>query len=531
MMNSDFGEYRLLRLLGEGGMAQVWSARRKTAGRALRCAVKVIKPEHAGKAEHREMFLREGQLSMILSGHDNVVSVFDVGEHQGRPYLAMELIDGVTLAELARRVGEPWAVADAVEVVACILRALCHIHDLGESQGIVHRDVTPHNVMVGAHGEVKLMDFGIAQPLDAEPSLDQALGTLSYVPREQVEGDPDARSDLYAAGAVLFELLDGRRFRWHCADEDALFQEIYRDRVPTLRRSDVPPAVLAVLRGLLQPRREQRIPSAAEALRRLEAWEGLRPGTAGVQQLYARTIARAAEDERSGVPRPRSWDEVCPTAEHPSSPAWAAEGRSGKAPTRAHPLAVVAEPDTDEVMAASSSPHESTKPRHRPSAPAWAARPESGSNDDVVVTRVVPAAQSNLELGVDAMERLVTRRHPAARVELDVPLARNSAEIAVTEPQPSRRGPWAAGLGPVEHCVVRPEPGAPMVRRRPWSSSGRAQGSGDAFDRTGSVSPRPRESASMHEVAGDADMVTGEIVIDDDLDEVLEPPQWRADLR
>src|SRR5690606_33829637 len=274
-MPQQFGEYRLLRLMGEGGMAQVWSAQRQTLGGPMSCAVKIIRPCHADDPHYREMFQREARLSLALSGHGNVVTVFDMGVHEGRAYLAMELVDGVTLAELSRRVGTPWPVANAVYVVAGVLRALCHIHGHtidGEPQGIVHRDVTPHNVMISSRGEVKLMDFGIAQRSDAEPCLGGALGKLAYVPREQVEGDPDQRADLYAAGALLFELLDGRRFRWHCADEDAFFLEIYRDRVPTLRRKDVPAAVMAVLRGLLQPYREHRIATAAEALRMLEAW-------------------------------------------------------------------------------------------------------------------------------------------------------------------------------------------------------------------------------------------------------------------
>jgi serine/threonine protein kinase len=550
-MTRAFGEYRLLRLMGEGGMAQVWSAERITLGGSLRCAVKIIRPSHADDPTYREMFQREARLALALSGHGNVVTVLDVGEHQGRPYLAMELVEGVTLAELARHVATPWPVAQAVYVVAGVLRALCHIHGHeadGVPQGIVHRDVTPHNVMISGRGEVKLMDFGIAQRADAEPCLGGALGKLAYVPREQVEGEPDQRSDLYAVGAVLFELLDGRRFRWHCADEDAYFLEIYRDRVPTLRRKDVPPAVAAVLRGLLQPNRERRIATAAEALCQLEAWSGFRWAISELEAMYAAALGpRPAEESpasegapprrhkaqdmassissrarRRDIPQGRRpWDDSSPGAANDS-------GRSRQAATAPH--TVMAEgsasaPSTDEHAAAVAS-----RRRRTVSVPAWAAEaPSQGVTDelpaaDEVATRLLPAAERNPELAAEPMERLVTRRHPAAPLEQDVPSARISAEIAVTMPQPSRRAPWAAGTDRIAQRLVQPEPGAPVKRRRS-SDDG-------ALDRTGSVAPRPRESAAVHRAASDGTpgVVAGEIVTDDGLP-VHGAPVWRVGSR
>jgi hypothetical protein len=526
-MTHEFGQYRLLRLMGEGGMAQVWSALRETKGGSMRCAVKIIRPSHADHPRYCEMFQREARLSLALSGHGNVVSVFDVGEHEGRSYLAMELVDGVTLAELARRVGGPWPVAQAVYVAAGVLRALCHIHGHavdGEPQGIVHRDVTPHNVMISARGEVKLMDFGIAQRADAEPCLGGALGKLAYVPREQVEGEPDQRSDLYAAGALLFELLDGRRFRWHCADEDAFFLEIYRDRVPSLARKDVPPAVAAVLRGLLQPDRERRIASAAEALRQLEAWPGFRWAITELEATYAAAIGshqegHASADAATSRPRRRSsrdvprgrrpWDDSSPGAANDSARAYRA------AATEPHATA-----EQDDAV--------SSRRRRTVSVPAWAGDvPNQVVTDelpapDEVPTRMLPAAERNPELAVEPMERLVTRRHPAALVERDVPSVRTSVEIAVTMPQPSRRGPWAAGTDPLAQRLTQPEPGAP-VRRRRVNPDG-------SIDRADSVAPRPRESAAVHRAAPKPGIVAGEIVTDDGLG-ALGEPVWRVGSR
>ena len=533
-MNSDFGEYRLLRLLGEGGMAQVWAARRRSPHGPRRCAVKIIKTSR-DEAAQREMFARECRIALALSGHENVVSVLDMGEHRGRDYLAMELIDGVTLAQMARRVEGPWPVAEAVAVTIGVLRALCHVHALeveGESAAIVHRDVTPHNVMISTRGEVKLVDFGIAQRADAEPRFDQALGKLSYVPREQVEGEPDQRSDLYSAGAVLFELLDGRRFRWHCADEDALFQEIYRNRVPSLRRKDVPAAVSSVLRGLLQPNRQRRLASAAQALHQLEAWMAEQGQAPNLSEFYARTVGPRApmpeppvSEQFPSVPRSRSaWEEVSTDEAHSrTSPAANDSGRRATA-------AAAAEASEAGVV--------QRRGRSRTvSAPAWGAqsvpsRDVAGevSPSESARTVIVPAAHRNARSSspVELMERFVTHRHPAALPEVDVPVARAAAEIAVTEPVPSRRAPWAEGTEPIEHRVVRPEPGAPVMRRRGTSSTSGQYGT---HDQTGSVSRRERQSASMHHAASDSDHVSGEIVIDDEPPEVFAVSSWRAGAR
>jgi hypothetical protein len=533
-MSAEFGEYRLARLMGEGGMAQVWSALRQTLGGPMRCAVKIIRPAHADDPKYREMFQREARLSLALSGHGNVVSVFDVGEHEGRSYLAMELVEGATLAVLARRVGKPWPVAPAVYVVAGVLRALCHIHGHsvdGVPQGIVHRDVTPHNVMISARGEIKLMDFGIAQRADAEPCLGGALGKLAYVPREQVEGEPDQRSDLYAAGALLYELLDGRRFRWHCADEDAYFLEIYRDRAPTLARKDVPPAVLAVLRGLLQPDRERRIATAAEALRQLEAWPGFRWAISELEAIYAAAIGARTQDgsstleavapgRRQASRGARPWDDSSPGAANDS-------GRSHQAVTV--PQAALEAGHSGPTLERDAAVP--TRRRRRTiSVPAWAQdHPSQVVTDelpgpDELATRVLPAAERNPELAAEPMERLVTRRHPSALVERDVPSARTSAEIAVTMPQPSRHAPWAGGTDPIAHRLVQPEPGAPIKRRRAPESTESAPAV--------AVAPRPRESAAVHRAAsgGRPGVVAGEIVTDDGLG-AMAAPVWRVSSR
>jgi len=524
-MNSDFGEYQLLRLLGEGGMAQVWSARRRSLHGPRRCAIKLLAA--GSEPPLREMFAQECRMALAVSGHDNVVSVLDMGEHRGRPFLAMELVDGVTLADLARRVGGPWPVAEAVEVAVSILRALEHVHALSveEDDGttIVHRDVTPHNIMVASRGDVKLVDFGIAQRVEATPRFGQALGKLSYVPREQVEGEADARSDLFSVGAILFELLDGRPFRWHCADEDAFFQEIYRDRIPSLRRKDLPGPVRSMLCALLQPHAVRRPASATQVLEELEGWQCVQESVADLRGLYAQAVGPRGHHE--GHPAQASRPGTRTTGEHSGrlAPAANDSGRSARAAGVTAPQRL-----RDDVVQRRS--------RDRTvSVPAWKGDGKGDGQapprvtgevlpvgDPAITAPVVPLVES--EESVEVVERFATRRHPAALPELDVPTARRSADIAVTMPLPSQRAPWASGAEPVGRRVVRPEPGAPVLRRRPSST-----GSGQVVDRerTGSVRPRSRQSASMHHAAADSEPVSGEIALDDVPDE----PRQRVGLR
>ena len=538
----------------------------------MNCAVKIIKPRYADEPGYREMFLREGRLALALSGHANVVSVFDVGGHDDQLYMAMEQIDGVTLAELTRRIDRPWPVEHAVYVAASVLRALVHLHGYqvgGVPQGVVHRDVTPHNVMVSSHGEITLMDFGIAQPVGSTPALGEALGKLGYVPREQVEGEPDERSDLYGVGALLFELLDGRRFRWHCADDDALFQEIYRDRLPALRRSDVPEPVLRVLSALLQPDRNRRARSAETVLRALEGWSGFQWAQSELEVIYRGIvgprhsghtgIAPAAVEEGTPVPRklatsdsatrvsgratgPRDpWNTSAPmrtglvTAVHARNAA-NDSGRRAKARQDAE-----AEADSA-LQALSEQPTDARRRATQPSesSPAWRMQPttyenvEASASPSRTPTEPVPAAQSSdtqvlPEADEPLLDALATRRHPASAEDHNVPSSRRAAEIAVTCATPSRHAPWSADTDPIARRLARAEPGAPVMRRRAHSGDVREE-------TTGSVKPRQRQSAAMHRAAGAGVLrtkeVTGEVVAGEIVaDETFGDPVWRVGSR
>ncbi len=298
--------YELVCRLGAGGMGEIWAAARIGVEGAIKpCAIKVIRPAFAGDAQYRRMFVEEGRVAMML-GHANIVSVFDVGVVDGLLFMAMDWVDGVDLGEFRQQVqlaagGRPLGVEEAVHIVGALLDALGYAHDFriaGREHGIVHRDVSPRNAMVTSRGEVKLMDFGLAG-LDAEigeGTGPRFRGTLRYLSREQARGRPEPASDLFAVGAILHELLDGRRFRHACTDDDALIGEIFEGGIPVLERR-IPAPVEALRRGLLEPRVELRTRSARRALTRLAAWPGYRNRRLHLEGLYRQVIG----EPRSGL--------------------------------------------------------------------------------------------------------------------------------------------------------------------------------------------------------------------------------------
>ena len=196
--------YELLELIGTGGMANVYKAKCHRLNRLV--AIKILKSELAENAEFRRRF-RDESLAVAQLSHANIVSIYDVSSSQGIDYIVMELIDGITLKQYMERRGRmDWR--EALHFITQIMRGLSHAH----SRGIIHRDIKPQNIMVLRDGSVKVADFGIACLADAHQTLAQeALGSVHYISPEQAKGERlDARSDIYSAGVVLYEMLTGR---------------------------------------------------------------------------------------------------------------------------------------------------------------------------------------------------------------------------------------------------------------------------------------------------------------------------------
>ncbi|MFL5711099.1 MAG: protein kinase domain-containing protein, partial [Chloroflexota bacterium] len=200
------GRYRLIELLGSGGMATIYRATDTGLGRDV--ALKILRPEYLRDPDFSARFRQEAQAAASLS-HPNVVTVYDYGEDPSGPYIVMELVDGEDLATIMRRSGTlpPRQVA---RIGAGVARALAAAH----ARGLVHRDIKPGNVLIGKDGQVKVVDFGIARAIsEAQVTLPgTTLGSVHYFSPEQARGEPaTAASDIYSLGIVLYEMLVGSR--------------------------------------------------------------------------------------------------------------------------------------------------------------------------------------------------------------------------------------------------------------------------------------------------------------------------------
>ena len=198
--------YEILERIGSGGMAVVYKAKCHWLNRCV--AVKILKEELAQDEEFRHRFHEESQAVAMLS-HPNIVSVYDVSRQPELDFIVMELIEGITLKQYMQKKGGklPWK--ESLHFITQIMKALSHAH----GRGIIHRDIKPHNIMVLRDGSVKVADFGIARLMSAaqNPPTQEARGSVHYISPDPARGSRvDARSDIYSAGVVLYEMLTGR---------------------------------------------------------------------------------------------------------------------------------------------------------------------------------------------------------------------------------------------------------------------------------------------------------------------------------
>ena len=299
------GRYELVKRIASGGMAQVWSAQQTGEfGFRRACAVKVIRPEYATSASFRRMFLDEARLASRIH-HPHVVEVFDLGEAGPIVYQAMELVKGCTLAKLLIRAagGESSGSRPGLDtgivcrIIADMATGLHAAHELTDEAGhalkLVHRDVSPQNILVSVDGMAKIADFGIAKAfgrLTDETEAGQLKGKLSYLSPEMAERrGVDRRSDVFASGIVMWEALTGRRlFR----GEDAVdtLARVRETVVPDPREiaPDVPAPVVEVVLRALERDPDRRYPTAAELSDAIEEAALASKRRIGAKQLAAR---------------------------------------------------------------------------------------------------------------------------------------------------------------------------------------------------------------------------------------------------
>jgi len=256
------GRYEIVRRIASGGMATLYKANCTYLLRPV--AVKVLKEELARDSEFLARFRREARAAARLS-HPNVVGIYDVGQHQGIHYIVMEYVEGRTLKEVIAQ-DAPLPVSEAVAVGRAMLDALSAAH----AQGIVHRDIKPQNILLDKFSRVKVADFGIARAPDAATlvSSDKIMGSAHYMSPEQAKGRfTDARSDLYSAGVVLYEMLTGHvPFDGDSTVEVALRHMREEPVSPRRRNPDISPALAAIVMRALSKDPGARY-SSAEAMK------------------------------------------------------------------------------------------------------------------------------------------------------------------------------------------------------------------------------------------------------------------------
>jgi eukaryotic-like serine/threonine-protein kinase len=251
--------YVIKRKLGSGGMADVYLAEDQELGR--RVALKLLDERHASDEQFVERFRREAQSAAGLN-HPNIVSIFDRGRAEGTYYIAMEYLDGRTLKELLVRNG-PTPIPIAIDYARQILGALAFAH----RNGIIHRDIKPHNIIVGSDGRLKVTDFGIARSGASQMTeAGSIVGTAQYLSPEQARGAPvDPRSDLYSLGIVLYEMLTGKvPFTGDTPVEIAMKHLSQVPEPPSELRPEVPHDLDAVVLRSLAKDPDQRYASAEE---------------------------------------------------------------------------------------------------------------------------------------------------------------------------------------------------------------------------------------------------------------------------
>jgi len=323
-VGSQVGRYSVVRHLASGGMAELFIAKQEAMGGFEKPVVlKLLQPRYAENPRVVSMFLDEARLAAKLN-HPSIVHLYDVAEDGGLKYIAMEYIHGETVADIVKRglaVNNYLPLEHAVHVVRQSAAGLAYAHERREADGhvlrIVHRDVSPTNILVSYEGQTKIVDFGIAR---AQDELREESGTrpgkASYMSPEQVRGEPvDYRSDIFSLGIILYELtLCQRLFR---GAPELIMRKIVDEMVtpPTAINRDYPPTLELIVMKALEKRPEDRYQSAEEMSHDLEEFleeSGMRSGNRRVSLYIQDLFAPEARTSEAGVAASRAFSEPRP---------------------------------------------------------------------------------------------------------------------------------------------------------------------------------------------------------------------------
>ena len=363
-MADRFGKYKLDTRLAVGGMAEVFLARQTgPAGFEKQLVVKRILPQFAGDESFVEMFLDEGRLAAQLA-HPNIVQIFELGEAEGSYYIAMEHIHGESLADLMDRAVElrvSFPHHYVARIVASVCAGLDYVHHFadvrGNPLGLVHRDVSPDNVLVSYNGAVKMIDFGVAKAITNRTKTQSGTvkGKFCYMSPEQIMGQEiDGRADVFGVGILLYEATTGTK---PFGDDNGLLtvSAIINDtpRSPRSLRPDYPVELEAIVLKALEKDPERRYARAREMQRDLEHFIQTHASYVGSSELggLVRRLRRGDREDldwiralhadlhrpappRQMAPRPPTTRGASPAARVPSAPAPSPLGRGGRAGSR-----------------------------------------------------------------------------------------------------------------------------------------------------------------------------------------------------
>ena len=449
-----YGRYQLLERIGKGGMAEVFRAMSVGAEGFRRIfVIKRIRPEKSDSSEFIEMFCEEARLCALLH-HPNIVQVYDFGQIDGSYFLAMEYLRGKDLSttmralRLARQAMPP---ALAVHIAEQVAAGLHYAHTLTDGAGngiqIIHRDVTPSNIMLLRTGAVKILDFGIAKAANAgeltQSTSGRVKGKLAYLSPEQVRCAPlDTRADVFALGVVLWEMLTGQRL-FSADTEFHTMRNVLNQTVPppSSKRPGIPPSLDVVVARALDRDRDKRYPTAQAFAEDLERITDLERHTG---QAIPRLLAELFGNETSDVSR-----ELSDIVVH-ASPVTGIE-RLRKLTPPPPPAAAIADAPPDVVLEIDPEPVSSPE--------RTVASPTARSPRRRVVVAVAGAALAGC-LGWAGW----IKTHPRARTQqASVQLENVTAEIPSPSPSPSSA---AASQAPTPTAIVQIAP--PSV---PGSSS------------------------------------------------------------
>ncbi len=369
---SALGRYELLTRLGRGGMASVWVARERApvSGKQRLVAVKAMLPELAKHSDFRAMFLEEGQIVRSID-HPHVVKVHEVSEDHGILYMAMEWVEGDSLRTLIKEARRRRAIPAeiAVKIIADAATGLHAAHELrgwdGELRNIVHCDVSPHNILVGLDGRAKLVDFGVANATAHSDlgAADKIKGKFGYMSPEQARAEPlDRRSDVFALGIVLFELVTGERlFRGENAAHS--LELVKRGKIPnpTQLNPKLPPQLAGIVQKSLERDLNERYQTAqqlSEALERFLVDDRVMVAHGSVGQLVRRVLGSRIETQRQALREALTVSDGVVAAglvpEQPAAPEFSHPHFSSSGHFPVHP----SEPSTSSSLSSkSSTPH------------------------------------------------------------------------------------------------------------------------------------------------------------------------------